>query len=64
MNIQCFSNALHAPVSLVTPLNSFDFELGGVLLGFLARLDRRHRISPFAELSMRVYWSGGSAERI
>jgi|DeeseametaMP0437_FD_contig_21_711719_length_263_multi_5_in_0_out_0_1 hypothetical protein len=34
MNLQRLCNALHTPVGLVTPLNGFDFELGGVLLGF------------------------------
>ncbi|MEP2615011.1 hypothetical protein, partial [Marinobacter alexandrii] len=43
-------NAFHIPVSLVAPLNSFKFELGGVLLGFLASLDYRHQCSPLAEL--------------
>jgi hypothetical protein len=55
VNIQRFRNALHTPMGLVAPLNGFDFELGGVLPGFLASFDSRHRLSPSSELSMRVY---------
>jgi len=34
MNIQRFGNAFDTAVGLVAPLNGFNFELGGVLLGF------------------------------